>query len=72
MNPEIPIGSRWRHHKGTVYLVVGFARDANTGELRILYRAENNPQGITPWDHLEHEWFRTEPDGSRRFTKIDE
>lgn len=64
--PERPVkavrGARYRHRKGGVYTVTGFAFDCDTGDRVVIYKADD-PDEVWIRDLAEFE------DG--RFTRID-
>lgn len=80
-NPgDLPaVGTLWRHHKGTLYRVVGHARDGNTGETGVLYERCEGHQG-PPWFHRLFAWWDhaytpgveiTKGTLTRRFTEVE-
>ncbi len=60
VKPEL--GSRWRHYKGAVYIVVGFSRcEANHGSCNVLYIGDREfiaytKAEVDPWDRPLDEW----------------
>ena len=50
MNEELPQRGVWRHFKGGLYIVLGVARDHETGELGVVYH------GIVPYGEDDPSW----------------
>lgn len=73
LTPEEITPGRYRHFKGNEYEVVGFAKDSETTEKMVIYRALYGDRGL--WVR-PYEMFREiiERDGKRfrRFERIDE
>lgn len=51
---QIPVGSRWRHYKGTLYVVVGHARREEDGSPVVLYRAVGD---LNKWVRSVESWL---------------
>ena len=64
--PELPkksgvfIGEKYRHFKGNVYEVTGFAKHSETGEKLVIYRSVNNPDDVwaRPYDMFNEIFWR--------------
>ena len=46
------IGEKYRHYKGNVYEVTGFAKHSETGEKLVIYRSVEHPEDVwaRPYD----------------------
>lgn len=68
-------GGLYKHYKGGVYQVVGFAVDTSTGGWLVLYRVVL-PDGASseadhPYARAVEEWFQTvDAEGTARFTEV--
>ncbi len=54
------VGGKYRHFKGNVYEVTGFAKHSETGERLVIYRSVNNPDDIwaRPYDMFNEIFWR--------------
>ena len=54
------VGGKYRHFKGNVYEVTGFAKHSETGEKLVIYRSVNNPDDIwaRPYDMFNEIFWR--------------
>ncbi len=50
-------GTLWRHYKGTVYVVVGYAMRESDKAPLILYRGVAADPSDHPWSRPLSEWF---------------
>ncbi len=68
---DVEVGKKYRHFKGNVYEVTGFAKHSETGEKLVIYRSENDPDDVwaRPYDMFNEIIWR---DGRRirRFEQI--
>lgn len=64
----IPIKSRWRHYKGSIYVVVGYSRDESDLSLLVLYLPPDAPADAIPWSRPAWRWM--EPIGYNREGKV--
>jgi hypothetical protein len=67
-------GCRYRHFRGAEYRVVGFSRDSETRELRVLYMPWDKTPAV-PWDRpLDNwrEWVQHEGSWVLRFQPLEE
>lgn len=62
-------GTRWRHYKGRVYLVVGLGRRELDGTWLVCYVPVDAPD-VVPWVRPLDEWHDTVC-GTHRYTRID-
>ncbi len=77
MNEIIKIGQIWKHYKGSIYEIMGFAYHSETGEPMVLYRRADmtDPRW---WARPQAMWFdivmvdSNENIKDRRFTLIEE
>ena len=70
MEQEIIIGKKYRHFKGNMYEVVGFARHSETDEEMIVYKPLYNDSGL--WVRPRKMWNEVVDDkGTLRFTLLD-
>ena len=70
-NAELKTG-RYRHFKGNEYEVVGFAKDSETTQKMVIYKALYDEQElwVRPYD-MFREIIERDGKKIRRFTKID-
>jgi hypothetical protein len=63
-------GEGWRHYKGTLYTIVGFAQHTETGEAMVVYGPYRWPfvQQPTLWARPLNIFLGMADDGVRRFT----
>ena len=54
------VGGKYRHFKGNVYEVTGFAKHSETGEKLVIYRSVNNPDDVwaRPYDMFNEIFWR--------------
>ena len=54
------VGGKYRHFKGNVYEVTGFAKHSETGEKLVIYRLVNNPDDVwaRPYDMFNEIFWR--------------
>ena len=54
------VGEKYRHFKGNVYEVIGFANHSETGERLVIYRSVNNPDDVwaRPYDMFNEIFWR--------------
>lgn len=64
----VKVGRRYKHFKGAIYVVVGFARDHATSASLVLYTRADEP-GSVPWARLLSD-FVADVDGVRRFAEM--
>ena len=71
IDEEITLG-RYRHFKGNEYEVVGFAKDSETTEKMVIYKAlyGDNELWVRPYDMFK-ETITRDSKTFKRFTKID-
>ena len=65
------VGKKYRHFKGNVYEVTGFAKHSETGEKLVIYRSENDPDDVwaRPYDMFNEIIWRDDR-RIRRFEQI--
>lgn len=63
------VGTLWRHHKGTLYRVVGYAKLEGCMELAVLYRRVDAPEDTIPWSRAAWQWRERQGDPLDRFTR---
>ena len=66
---EIAAGKRYRHFKGNIYKIIGFAKHSETCEDMIIYESPNSGICVRPYSM----WNEVVDDtGTLRFTLIEE
>lgn len=66
---EITIGKKYKHFKGNLYKIIGFARHSETDEDMIIYESLRNN---TVWVRPKSMWNEVVDDkGTLRFTLLD-
>ena len=69
-NEEITLG-KYRHFKGNVYDVIGFAKHSETGEKLVIYRSVENPDEVWARPYkMFAETIGSDGQTVKRFTKI--
>lgn len=73
----IPIGSRWRHYKGGLYVVLGYARRESDLTYLVLYLPIGAAEEDVPWSRPVHEWCEAVIDRerggwARRYERVEE
>ena len=66
---EITAGKSYRHYKGNIYKIIGFAKHSETGEDMIVYQSSKGDTWVRPrfmWNEVIDE------KGTLRFTLIQE
>ena len=67
---EITLG-KYRHFKGNVYDVIGFAKHSETGEKLVIYRSVENPDEVWARPYkMFAETIGSDGQTVKRFTKI--
>lgn len=56
----VTAGEKYRHYKGNIYEVTGFAKHSETGEKLVIYRSVNNPNDVwaRPYDMFTETFWR--------------
>lgn len=68
MNDEIKIGKLYKHFKGNIYKVIGFARHSETDEEMVIYQPQNSENY---WVRPARMWNEYLPEkNTKRFTLI--
>ena len=63
------VGSRWRHYKGTIYIVIGVGRCCDTGSWMVIYQSTEKNDPIR-WVRSHTSWVDTMDDDSPRFRLV--
>jgi len=72
MDSPVREGDIWRHRKGGLYQVVGFALDEATREPVVLYQPHlSDDSESLPWSRPLHVFLQRDPDGVPKFALVE-
>ena len=60
----------WKHYKGDVYQITGFAFECNTNDLMVIYKKMANGYENIQFTRTYEEWCDISATGENRFTMI--
>lgn len=70
----VRVGDVWRHRKGALYQLVGFAVDEATREPVVLYvpcASSDSESGSIPWARPLHVFLQRDGDGVHKFVLVE-